>query len=250
MSSFLSKIQRGKQAGPVRLIVHGAGGTGKSTFASGAPSPLFLDTEARTGHLNVARVAPSSWEEVQSVLRELITDPGEFRTLVIDTLDSLELLIHRAVCATNEWKHIEEPGFGKGYAPVMLEWARFNTACELLRNKGVMVLMLAHSAIRTVTAPGGDCYDMMAIKLKGGAKTNAGDFVAEKADLVGYAHFEDLTRKASKNDAKAKAVTTGARLLTFAHSPVFQTKRGVDFPDEIPLTWAAFEAALGANRGV
>ena len=246
-ASFLNKLQRGKQSGPVRLVVHGAGGTGKSTFAAGAPSPLFIDTEARTGHLDVTRACPASWLEVQQLLSELIADPGEFKTVVIDTLDSMEMLIHKAVCAANDWKHIEDPGFGKGYAPVMLEWARFNTACEMLRTKGVMVIMLAHSSIRTVTAPGGDCYDMMAIKLKGGAKTNAGDFVAEKADLVGYAHFEDLTRK-GKNEVKAKAVTTGARLLTFAHSPVFQTKRGIDFPDEMPLSWSAFADALTNSR--
>ena len=248
-ASFLSKLQRGKFTGPVRLVVHGGSGVGKSTFAAGAPTPLFLDFEGRTGHLDIARFMPTSWEETLQCLRDLVADPGEFKTIVFDTLDHMEVLIHRYVCTKNDWADIETPGWGKGYTPALLEFHRLITACEMLRTKGLNVVMLAHTAVRTQTLAGQDSVGIMNLKLKGGEKTNSGDYIVEKADLVGYAHWEDLVRK-EKGAFKAKAVTTGDRLLTFKHHPAVMTKQGVSMADEIPLNWAAFAAALEANRGV
>jgi hypothetical protein len=246
--SLLDKIKRGRITGPVKLLVYGAAGVGKSSFAAGAPNPIFIDCEKRTDHLDVARVQPDTWDEVLLAIKELITNPGEFKTVVIDTLDHMELLMHRAVCERNGWPNIEEPGYGKGYAVALLEWQNFLTGCDRLRAKGLTVVLLAHSAYRTVKNPSGDDYDTIALKLKGGPKTNSGDLVRERMDLVGYAHFEDLTKaKVNKADPKTKAITTGERLLTFKHHPAFETKNGIGAKDEIKLSWAAFEAMF--NNG-
>lgn len=244
--SFLAKVSRGPIAGPVRMVVYGPAGVGKSSFAAGAPAPLFFDFEGRTQHLDVARVRPQSWAETLSVLRELVTAPGEFKTVVFDTLDHMEMLIHKHVCESNKWENIEDPGFGKGYVPALLEWGRFLTACEMLQAKGLNTLLLAHSQLSTVKNPSGDDYNVYALKLKGGAKTNASDLVREKADLVGFAHFEDFARKENAKDklSKAKAITTGDRVLTFKHHPAFETKKGVPMADETKLSWDAFEAAI------
>jgi AAA domain-containing protein len=243
---LLDKISRGRVTGPVRLVVYGPAGVGKSSFAAGAPSPLFFDFEGRTNHLDVARVKPQSWDEVLAFMRELYNAPGEIRTVVFDTVDHMEMLIHKHVCKTNSWENIEDPGFGKGYVPALLEWARFLGACEALQSKGLNTVLLAHSQLSTVKNPSGDDYNVFALKLKGGAKTNASDLVREKVDLVGFAHFEDFARKENAKDklSKAKAITTGARVLTFAHHPAFETKKGVPMADETKLSWDAFEAAI------
>jgi hypothetical protein len=144
MSALLAKLSRGKVAGPVRLVVYGPAGVGKSSFAAGAPSPLFFDFEGRTGHLDVARIKPQSWDETLSALRELCAAPGEFKTVVFDTLDHMELLIHAHVCAKNGWANIEEPSYGKGYLPALAEWQRFLVAMEHLGRAGINVVMLAH----------------------------------------------------------------------------------------------------------
>lgn len=245
---LLERISRGRQAGPVRLVVYGPAGVGKSSFAAGAPAPLFFDFEGRTGHLDVARVRPQSWDELLEQLRELNTaGPGEFQTLVFDTLDHLELsLIHPYVCKKYGWTDIEETPFKRGYVPALHEWARFLTACEVLSKRGFNIVMLAHSMLGTIKNPTGEDYNVIGLKLKGGAKTNASDLVREKIDLVGYAHFEDFAKKANPKDAvaKAKAVTTGDRVLTFAHHPSFETKKGIPMADEIKLVWGAFEDAM------
>ncbi len=247
---LLERITRGPVSGPVRLVVYGPAGVGKSSFAAGAPSPLFIDCERRTRHLDVARVEPASWDDVLNTLREVYTAPGEHKTIVIDTLDHLELLLHKHVCAKNGWETIEDPGFGKGYVGATLEWARFMTACEALQSKGLNVVLLAHSQLTTIRNPSGDDYNAYALKLKGGAKTSAADFIREKVDLVGFAHFEDFAKKENKKDmmAKAKAITTGDRVLTFSHHPAYETKKGVPMADEVKLSWTAFDEALKQQK--
>ena len=43
--SQLANIQRGRVSKPPRLLVFGTEGIGKSTFGSGAPKPVFIQTE-------------------------------------------------------------------------------------------------------------------------------------------------------------------------------------------------------------
>lgn len=246
MSSHLSKVQRGIQKQPVSVVVYGGPGSGKSTFAAATPNPVFLDFEGRTGHLDCARLTPTDWASTLDTMRELAAGGHDYRTLVIDTLDHMEVLMHRALCSSRGWVDIEAPGYGKGYVAALQEWGRFMVGVDVLRGKGMHVVMLAHGANRTAQNPTGDDYDVYALKLKGGPKTNASDFVCEKADFVGYAHFEDLSRKVNKADTKGKALTTGERRLTFAHHPAYQTKAGRTLTvTEMPLQWSAFAAAVG-----
>jgi len=49
------KITRGIERAPLRAVVYGVEGIGKSTLASQFPDALVLDTEDGTRHLDVAR---------------------------------------------------------------------------------------------------------------------------------------------------------------------------------------------------
>lgn len=243
---FMEKITRGKLAGPVKLVVYGPPGAGKSTFAASAPAPLFFDFEGRTKHLDVARFAPTTWPETGAAIKELVANPGDYKTVVFDTLDAMEDLIHKWLCEQGGVTSIEDydKGFGKGYVAAYGEFLRFLTLVEQLIAKGVSVVMLAHPMLSKYANPAGEDYDVWKLKLRGGAKSDVPGLVVAKADLVGYASFEDLARK-GKSDTKAKSLTTGARTLNFKHHPAFQTKAGVPLKKlEFPLTWADFDSAL------
>ena len=55
-------VTSGIQTAPVKTVLYGPEGIGKSTFASHFPSPVFIDTEGGTKRLNVARLPqPTSW---------------------------------------------------------------------------------------------------------------------------------------------------------------------------------------------
>ena len=60
MSSY--SITTGILNTPVKVVLYGPEGIGKSTFASHFPDPVFIDTEGGTKRLNVARLPqPTSW---------------------------------------------------------------------------------------------------------------------------------------------------------------------------------------------
>ena len=99
--SILSKIKRGGETLPPRVLLSGPEGIGKSTFGAGAPAPLFISQEdGLTGLDHVARISPETYADVLATIDALTADPGEYKTLVIDTTDWLERSIHQFICET------------------------------------------------------------------------------------------------------------------------------------------------------
>ena len=75
-------VTAGIQTSPVKTVLYGPEGIGKSTFASHFPDPVFIDTEGGTKRLNVKRLPqPTSWamllDEVAEFLLMKETITGE-----------------------------------------------------------------------------------------------------------------------------------------------------------------------------
>ena len=73
-------ITDGVQDSPVKTVLYGPEGIGKSTFASHFPDPVFIDTEGGTKRLNIKRLPqPTSWamllDEVAEAARWSSTPP-------------------------------------------------------------------------------------------------------------------------------------------------------------------------------
>lgn len=236
MTDLLSRISTGTIERPVSLIVHGAPGVGKSTFASQAPDPFFLDLDNRTAHLDVRRFKPESWEEVLEAFRLIAKGELKCGTLVVDTIDHAEILLHRDLCKAHNVTTIEEVGggYGKGYIAALGEWRRFGVAMDAIRARGVGLVLLAHNQVRVFQNVGGEDYQRIELKLD----KRAHNFLRERVDGVGYAAFD--TQVVKTKDGKAKAKTTGRATLSFAPSAAVETKRFAAFPVSCDLSWAAF----------
>lgn len=240
--TLLGKISKGKIDRPPRVIVYGQAGVGKSTFASQWPDPLFIDAERRTEHLDVSRIEVDSWGEVTGIMGELIKAKEKpAKTIVFDTLDHIELMIHDHLCSLSGVTSIEDVGggYGKGYTAAVNEWRRFVIGLEKLRAAGYGVLLLAHAHVKTFKNPLGEDYDKWQLKMN----VKAGNFLREKADALGFAHFEDLVKEGKSSMDKGKGVTTGRRVLTFEHSAAFESKQGINLPDEIGLSYEEFKCS-------
>lgn len=239
--AVLDKIIKGKQPRPFRILLHGEGGVGKSTFFSEAPDPLFVDPERRTGHLDVARCVPDTWTEVLQVMGEAFK-AKTYRTLVFSTIDYIEQMVWAELCKKEGASSIDGlgGGWGKGYGMARDEFNKFLNYAERLVDGGINIAIESHSDVETFKNPQGDDFDRWFIKLH---KKTRGLFTA-KMDAIGFATFEDFAKKKDKTDKVAKAITTGERIVHWGHHPACQSKAGFNLPDQMPLKWSEFAKYL------
>lgn len=232
--SLLTRITKGRVAHPPRILVYGPPGVGKSSFAAGAPDPLFIDAERRTGHLDVARLQPDNWDELLAMLVEIIK-AKPCQTLVLDTLDHIEQMLWSDICKKDGASSmaVAKKGYGKGYLYAGEQFEMLMRAVDKVIAAGMTAVMLAHSQVKIYKNPTGEDYDRFQIKLH----EKAQDAVIKKIDVGGFATFEDFV-KAADGAARAKAITTGERVLKFDHHPAYWTKHGLSLPDQTPLAWS------------
>ena len=240
----LAAVTRGTVQKPLRVLVYGTEGIGKSTFGADAPAPIFLASEDGTSHLDVARFPqPSTWEDVMEAIRTLTVEAHEYRTLVVDTLDWLEPMCWDYVCRSAKKTSIEDFGFGKGYVAALDEWRRFVAALDKMRERtGMHVILLAHSFVKAFKNPDADVGDFDRYEMKLHAKT-AG-LLKEWADAVLFAQYETVSKKVGE---KNRGVSTGARVVHTERRAAWDAKNRHGLPEMLPLSWEEFYAGTGTR---
>ena len=238
----LANVTRGKQERPLRAIVYGVEGVGKSTFASRAPGALFLCAEDGTAQLDGARFpSPRSWAEVLEAIRVLTHDEHPYRTLVVDTLDWLEPLCWAHVCQAAGKSNIEEFGYGKGYVAALDQWRVLLGRLDMLvRTRKMHILLVAHAAIRRVDDPQTGPFDRYRMKLH----DKAADLLREWVDAILFARHEVMTVEIK---GRVRGRSSGARVIHTQWTAAYDAKNRFDLPETLPLDWDEFEAAVRAH---
>lgn len=241
--SILAKIKRGGESLPPRILLSGPEGIGKSTFGAAAPSPLFISQEqGLTGLDHVARITPDSFADTLATVDELTTNPGDFKTLVIDTTDSLERSIHGYVCKRDGQPNIEGYGFGKGYKVAEFELSALLNKLDMLRQRQKFgVILLSHVQIKTFTQPGGEQWDRYEMK---GHKGFTG-ILREWPDACLFAVYEVFKTKSAGN--KPDKTIGGGRIIQTTWSPGWDAKNRLSLPETLTLSYEEFAAAVEAN---
>lgn len=244
-------INTGKQNKPIKAVIYGPEGIGKSTFASKFPAPLFIDTEGSTSRMDVARTdTPSSLAMLTSMLEELSRDDHGYKTLVLDTADWAERLCVQAVCAKNGKTGIEDFGYGKGYTYVYEEMARVLNALTTIWEHGMNVVITAHAAIRKFEQPDEmGAYDRWELKLVNAPKCNVCAMVKEWADMVLFANYKTYAVSVDKDGKKFKA-QGGERVMYTTHSPCWDAKNRFDLAPELPFDYSQIAHLFSAQPAV
>lgn len=217
----------------VGAVVYGIEGVGKTTFASKADGAVFIDTEGSTTHMDVARFdPPASLDDVAADIRYAAAHPDEVGTLVIDTVDSLEKLIFRAVCDEKNIKNIEDLGYGKGYTYAKQKMQTLLEELDKVKAAGINVILVCHSMIRKFELPDEmGSYDRYMLKLN---EKNIAPLVKEWADLLLFVNYRtDIVTDA---DGKTKKGKGGQKRIMYAnHSACWDAKNRFGLPDEMPF---------------
>ncbi len=235
---------KGRQQLPIRVLLYGPEGIGKSTFGANAPRPIFLGAEDGTASLDVVRFPrPESLEDVHDAIALLRTPDGEsFDTLVIDTLDWLEPLIWDFVVKRDGEKSIESYGYGKGYIAAIDEWRKLLRALDGVA-KRMHIILLAHSMIRPFKNPTGEDFDRYELKLH----QKASGLVKEWTDAVLFAQYETYAKKDEKTK-RVRGIDTGARLVFTERRAAYDAKNRYSLPESLPLSWSDFAAAVAQGQ--
>lgn len=199
-------ITRGKKAKAQKVVVYGVPGIGKSTLASQFPNPIFIDTEGSTDNMDVSRFdKPTSFEMLKNQIQYVLNN-SVCQTLVIDTIDWAENLIVNYVCAKNGKSGIEDFGYGAGYVYIREELGKLLNQLSELVEKGINVLILAHSQITKFELPEEQgSYDRYQLKLSSkGAKRNS-ELILEWADMVLFCNYKTIVQAVDKDGKKHKA---------------------------------------------
>lgn len=235
----LTKIKRGRIDMPIRALLYGMEGVGKSTFAAGAPSPIFLGLEGGTTRLDIARLPePRSWDEAIEGLALLEHEEHEFKSVVIDTVNWLEPLAWLKV--TGGKYSIEEhlKGFGKGYTAAIDHWRVLVAHLERLWSvKKMHIILLGHAQEKSFNDPLGPSYSRYEVAMNG----KAAGLLKQWVDFVLFAREEAFAK--INDDKQVKGRSTGARFVHTQWNAAYDAKSRGWLPKQIPLSWNEFIVA-------
>jgi hypothetical protein len=246
MTSRLGSVKTGQLSRPPRSLFYGSEGVGKSTLAADAPSPIFLDIECGSERIDVARYPfeePKTFAAVKLAIDDLVMSNHEYKTIVIDTVDSLEALLWRHVCDEHKQESIESFGYGKGYQVAVDAWRSLLASLDRLRDKGMKIVLLGHAAVKMFKNPLGDDFDRYQLRIH----EKAAGLVKEWCDVVGFVRFDEGAGKRN-GDKRARGWSTGKRIVHLERGPAWDAKSRLCLPAELELDaahpWAPFETAI------
>ena len=237
--SLLEQIHSGRRHCPPRLMIYGIEGVGKSSLAAQAPRPIFIPTEDGLDQIDCESFPLArSYEDVLECLTALASEEHEYQTVVVDSADWLERLIHDHVCKQYGAKSIEkvDGGYGKGYVHALTQWREVIDALRYLREqKGMIVVVLAHSKIERFTDPESTAFDRFSPRLN----KNATALLCEWCDAILLATREHGAAKGEKSG--------GQRILRCIGTPACVAKNRYELPEILPLSWPALMDSLVGN---
>lgn len=244
MAISLASLRSSTSLSPPRLLLYGVAGVGKTEFAAASPRPVILQTEDGLGRIEATTFGLlRSFDEIMEALGALYSEPHDFQTLVVDSLDWLEPLVWQHTARTHNQPDIESFGYGKGYLAALDTWRSFLDGVNALRDeRGMGVILIAHAEIKRFDSPETEPYDRYQPKLH----RSASALVQEHVDAVLFANYRVSTLKSDVgfNKKVVRGVSGGDRLLHTAERPAFLAKNRFGLAETLPLSWPELAAGI------
>lgn len=256
MALTLEQLKPKRSTKPPRIILYAVSGFGKTTFASQAPSPVFLQAEDGQGDLELSSTGLlRDFDQLMEGVAFLAEEKHDFKTVVLDTADATEKLIYKEVVRRHneggkQIQSIEDIGYGKGYVKALEVWQEVLHGMDYLRDeKGMMPIILAHSLIKAYTPPDQDSFDRYRFNLH----DKSSDLLLGWADVVLFGNYKVHTKVSGEGfDKTTKGIGGSERALYTEERAAHWGKNRYGLPYEIPFIqgeqWAAFEHFLKPKK--
>ena len=235
--SLLERSTRGIIRKPLKLVVFGSPGVGKSTFASKAPEPFFIGAEDGSCNLDVNRFSPSNWGEIIGVLDELIVRQDHpFKTVVLDSANWAQKFCYEHVCQQNNVDSIETIGYGKGYVLAEGEFSKLISRFDALTNRGINVVIIAHEQITRFDDPAGESYSVYSLA----TDKKITPMLIQWPDAVLFAAYDKTVTSAERGGSRKIAKSYGDRIMFTENRASHLAKNRFRLPEKMPLDWNSF----------
>jgi hypothetical protein len=246
MSFSLADVKKTRRTLPPRTVIYGPHKVGKSTFAAGSPSPVFVQTEDGLDSIDTSAFPLAhSWADVLDSVKALYSDDHDYKTIILDSGDWAEKLCRAAVAKEHGFDGIEGIGYGKGYTYTAEKFAELLHGLNTIRlQRDIGIVIICHSEIKKYDDPLGESYDRHQIKMH----KDLSKMVQEWADVIGFAQIEKITKGEKKGftGEKFRAIGTGRHVLSLGNNPAFDAGNRYGLPQSISLDWAEYAAAIEA----
>ena len=214
MSFDLQSIKSSLRDRPKRIIITGTPKVGKSTLASQAPNPVFIPIRGEEGIDTIdvkAFPVANSIGDVLQAIGTLYSEESEYKTVVIDSMSTLEPIIWDEVCRINgKVDSIEKVGGGYqvGYTESLKQWREITEGLDALRNdKGIGSILITHVRVEKFNDPGADPYDRYTCDIH----KKAVELLTRWADGILFMRKKVVVKKEDVGFGKkqARAIDTG-----------------------------------------
>lgn len=235
-------ITDGAIPAPVKVVLYGVEGIGKSSLAARFPGAVFIDTEGGTKRLDVRRLpAPTSWQMLTEEVAAAAAGGVDCQTLVLDTADWAEKLCMAAVCQRLRVKGIEDIGYGKGYTYVKEDFARLLDGLEQVVASGRHVVVIAHAALSKFEQPDAvGSYDRWTMK----TSKQVAPLLREWCDMLLFANYKTVVEKSGSGPSAKNKATGARRVLYTTHNACWDGKNRFNLPDEVPFDYESIRAIV------
>lgn len=229
----LGGIVSAKRSAPLRCVIYGPPGVGKTTMAAAFPSPILLRIEDGASEIDVPTFGGvvKTMQDFDGALNALKGE-HDFKTLIIDSIDWLEPIIWAYTAKSQNKDSIEDFGFGKGYVFAAEVWRRVLSKLDVLVSKGMSVVLIAHSQTTRFDPPDSEPYMRYDIKLH----SRASDVIREWASAIYFLNYVVTVRAESQvKHTKGKGMGDGTRCIYTSERPAFIAKSRKALPDSIDV---------------
>lgn len=212
--SVLSQITKPSNRAII-CTISGDAGVGKTILAATFPKPIFIraedgmasiDEENRPDAFPLLKSSQDLWEQ----LTALINEKHEYKTVVIDSVTQLEQLFIKEIIESDPKKpksiNTAMGGYGAGMMAVAGIHQRVRKACQMLNDKGMNVVFIAHADVNNIELPDEDAYSRYDLRLN----KKSMPFYVDDVDMVAFIKLEKFIR--GEEGQRAKAFSDGTRI--------------------------------------
>ena len=245
-AGLLSKIRRQKRRRPIFGLLYGPPGVGKSTFGASLPEPLVIGVERGLDQISVDKLdePPKTFAEFYGWLDWLAREEHSFKSIVIDTIDALELLMFNRI--------IEEGGpncktleaYGGGYNKWISRerelWTGVVTKLTEMSER-FNILLIAHSQVKNQIDPIlSGSYDQHQIKIQ----EKSAAIIKQSVDLILFANLDVSLSKESPKARKGRGLVSGDRVLYTQPITGAEAKNRYNLESPLEFSWAALSDGI------